>query len=116
MAENEKKDDAEELVSFVVQGVGSQSTAVPVSMTRAEYDSKIAPFETAETPGRQDLNSRIKMIHMLTNIIEGSDITRIDDRDDAAMLAVAIVDGIADEAERHAARISGRRPGLPELP
>lgn len=107
MAENEKK-DGEEVVQFVLHGVGPASRPAYMSMTRAEYDKRIGQFETAETPGRPDLNpSRIDTIHMVTNLIEGSEITRIQDRDDATMLAIHIVDGIVAEAEKLAERISG---------
>ena len=45
---------------------------------------------------------RIEMIHMITNLIEGAEIKQIKDRTDASMLAVHIVDGIEEEAERRA--------------
>lgn len=44
--------------------------------------------------------NRTELIHTMTNLIEGSDIRLIEDRDDAAMLAIHIVDGLEDQAKR----------------
>ena len=50
------------------------------------------------------ITNRIELIHMVTNLIQDSEITEIRDRDDANMLAVKIVDGLQDEAARRAPR------------
>ncbi len=61
--------------------------------------------ETAEKGQHQGLvTNRIKLIHTITNLVEGSGIIAIEDRDYAAMLAIHIVDGLEDEAERQKMR------------
>jgi len=72
----------------------------------------------AETETRQPQGlktNRIELIHMITNLIQFSDFTLIrteieassfddKDRDDAAMLAIHIVDGLEAEAARRTPR------------
>ena len=48
--------------------------------------------------------NRTELIHMITNLIEDAGVTVIEDRDDANMLAISIVDGLEDEAERRTLR------------
>ena len=57
--------------------------------------------------GKGLITNRIELIHMITNLIESSDMTQIEDRDDAAMLAMHIVDGLEDESERQSLREIG---------
>jgi len=57
--------------------------------------------EVTETEsGRGISTNRVELIHMITNLIESSDVTLIEDRDDMCMLAIHIVDGLEDEADR----------------
>ena len=61
--------------------------------------------EMAEKGQGQGLRTnRIELVHIITNFIEGSDTTMIEDRDDAAMLAIRIVDGLEDEVDRQKMR------------
>ena len=57
--------------------------------------------------------NRVAIIYMITNLIEGSEITQIEDRDDAAMLAIHIFDGFEDEWDRQAQIPSAVLSGSP---
>ncbi len=53
-----------------------------------------------KAPKGQGLTTnRIELIHIITDLIEASDVKVIQDRDDAAMLAISVVDGLQQEAE-----------------
>lgn len=60
--------------------------------------------------GRGVCANRVELIHMITNLIENSNVTLIEDRDDASMLALHIVDGLEDEADRIEMRKIGISP------
>lgn len=61
--------------------------------------TSITEVEVQMENGSSLTTNRVELIHMITNLIESSDITVIEDRDDASMLAIHIVDGLEDEAE-----------------
>ena len=82
----------------------------------------MAETETRHT-GQTLKTNRIELIHMITNLIHHSDFTVVHtqiegsvldekDRDDAAMLAIHIVDGLEDEAESLRLRMSRRKSGI----
>lgn len=60
----------------------------------------ITEVEVEMENGRGLMTNRVELIHLITNLIESSDITLIEDRDDSSMLAIHIVDGLEDEADR----------------
>lgn len=72
---------------------------------------EVEESKTEKTQGL--LTNRIELIHMITDFIETSDIRLIEDRDAAAMLAVNIVDGLEDEAERRRSREVATTPTEP---
>lgn len=53
--------------------------------------------------------NRVDLIHMITNLIESSDIRAIEGRTDASTLAIRIVDGLEDYASGE--RTLGTRNG-----
>lgn len=68
-------------------------------------ETHIISYEEADMEGTQDLRTnRVELVNMITDSIERSGITVIETRNDAALLAASIVDGIEDEAERRRMR------------
>lgn len=60
-----------------------------------------------------EIKQDIKLIQVITDLIESSDITLIEDRDDAATLAIHIVNGLEDEADRRRLRDLAQSPSVP---
>ena len=74
-------------------------------VTYEEVEVDMAEAQVREPKGLT--TNRIELIHMITNLIEGAGVTKIESRDDAAMLAIHIVDGLEDEAESRTDREIG---------
>lgn len=86
---------------------GSEGVIAYVESHIVSYE-EVEMAEVTETErGRGICTNRVELIHMITNLIESSDVTLIEDRNDMSMLAIHIVDGLEDEADRLAEREIG---------
>ena len=81
---------------------GSEEVIAYVETHIVSYEEvEVEMAEATETEsGRGICTNRVELIHMITNLIESSDVTLIEDRDDMSLLAIHIVDGLEDEADR----------------
>lgn len=87
---------------------GSEGTIAYVETHISYEEVEVEMAKVVETErGRGVCANRIELIHMITNLIESSEITLIEDRDQAAMLAIHIVNGMEDEADSLAEREIG---------
>lgn len=69
--------------------------------TMVFMETHVVEYEEVEMEKGTGLSAnRTELIHLVTNLIEQSEISLIEDRDDASMLAIHIVDGLEDEADR----------------
>ena len=87
----------EDLVEFL-EGVYTETLKVLLGHQTEEKVYELL-FERKDRT-MEDAKYRVEVIHMITNIIEGSDVKVIKNRDDAAMLAIRIIDGLEEEAQR----------------
>lgn len=95
----------EAVYAFIALLRGGSVGAIAYMETHTVTYEEEVEVDMAEVGTKKGIRTnRIEFIHMVTNLIEGSDITVIKDRDDANMLAIRIVDGLEDEAEKRTMR------------
>lgn len=69
----------------------------------------------ADSATRGQHFERVEVIHMMTNLINSSGVTEINNRNDAEALAIIIVNGLAGEREALARRIAEQHGNPPLL-
>ncbi|KKN00872.1 hypothetical protein LCGC14_1133450 [marine sediment metagenome] len=81
-----------------ILSMGSEAAIAYLETRIVTYEEVEVEMGDAEAKEQQGIvTNRIELIERITNLIEGAGVATIEDRDDASMLAIHIVDGLENE-------------------